>query len=279
MNQSKLKIFVACHKPYDVISDEVYTPIHVGRAISKCKDKMLGIIGDDTGDNISTKNPFYCEMTAQYWAWKNYHDSEYIGFCHYRRYFGEKITVDCIDSCFANGTDVILIGPCFRHYNRWNYLKTFVSGEDLAIMQMVAKKLYPEYYTTLSRYANDYVDYPLNMFLCRRELFVEYAEWIFGILFECEKYVKLSSYSRARRLYGYLSEFLMPVFFMHNGRKIRTVPYFRSDTNDVIGRLNYRQIITRQFLHRIIYFRYKEKPLEIDYSVAEGLKNDGIMIS
>ena len=28
----------------------------------------------------------YCELTTQYWAWKNV-DAEYIGFCHYRRYF------------------------------------------------------------------------------------------------------------------------------------------------------------------------------------------------
>ena len=36
------------------------------------------MIGDDTGDNISDRNPQYCEMTAQYWAWKNIKDTEYI---------------------------------------------------------------------------------------------------------------------------------------------------------------------------------------------------------
>lgn len=273
----KLKIFVACHKPSDVRSDDVYIPIHVGRVISKYKEKMADMIGDGTGDNISERNPYYSEMTALYWGWKNVHDVEYVGFCHYRRYFGETITMNNIDSFFADGTDVILAGPVFRLHNRWNWLKTFVCSEDLAIMQMVVKKLYPDYYATLSRYANDYIDYPLNMLLCRKTLFDQYAEWIFSILFECEKYVKLSSYSRARRLYGYLSEFLLPVFFIHNGIKIKPMSFFRSDTNDTVGGLNYRQRFIRKVL-KYIYFRYQTLPVEIDYSVAAGLRNDGINI-
>ncbi len=277
MNQSKVNIFVACHRPADIISNDVYVPIHVGRAISQFKDEMSEMIGDDTGDNISDKNPFFSEMTGQYWAWKNFHDTEYIGFCHYRRFFGEEITVNSIDSLFEDGTDVLLVGPVFRLYNRWNWLKTFVCSDDLAIMQMVVKKLYPDYYATLSRYANDYIDYPLNMFLCRRELFEKYAEWIFSILFECEKYVKLSSYSRARRLYGYLAEFLMPVFFLHNGYIIKPMPFYRKDSNDTVGGLNFRQRMIRCVLKKM-YFRYQTLPLGIDYSVEAGLKSDGIDI-
>ena len=56
MKDKKVKILVACHKPDSVYEDEVYTPIHVGRAISKCTDDMHHMIGDDTGDNISDKN-------------------------------------------------------------------------------------------------------------------------------------------------------------------------------------------------------------------------------
>lgn len=31
----------------------------------------MGYIGDNTGDNISLRNPNYCELTGLYWAWKN----------------------------------------------------------------------------------------------------------------------------------------------------------------------------------------------------------------
>lgn len=48
--------------------------------------RFKGMQHDDEGENISYKNPYYCELTAQYWAWKNL-DADYYGLFHYRRYF------------------------------------------------------------------------------------------------------------------------------------------------------------------------------------------------
>ena len=81
-----IKILVAAHKKYWMPDDSVFLPIQVGAALHPA----LGYIPDNTGDNISAKNPNYCELTALYWAWKNL-DCEYIGLCHYRRYFGHKV--------------------------------------------------------------------------------------------------------------------------------------------------------------------------------------------
>lgn len=274
---SKIKILVACHKPCDVISNDVYMPIHVGRAVSKYKDEMAHMTGDDTGDNISEKNPYYSELTALYWAWKNLRDVEYIGLCHYRRFFGVDFTCDNIDSFFSDGTDVLMSASRFCMYNRWNYLKNFVSNDDLAILQMIVKKLYPDYYITMSRYANDYIDHAFNMLVCRFEVFDKYMKWLFDILFECEKYMKLkySPYSRARRIYGYLSEFLMPVWFIHHGLRIKDVPCLNTETQQLICQINWRQRLTRIILKKI-YFRYQNTPLEIERSIATGLKADGI---
>lgn len=85
----RIAIMIACHKPSELPKNKLYVPIHVGAAISKIN--MEGIQRDDEGDNISDKNLSYCEMTAQYWAWKNL-DSDYYGLCHYRRYlcFSDK---------------------------------------------------------------------------------------------------------------------------------------------------------------------------------------------
>lgn len=94
------KIVVAYHKHWLSYSSEngIFLPIHVGKSLS---DADLGIIGDDTGDNISYLNPYYCEMTAMYYVWKNI-KADYKGLCHYRRFFtfkGESLMSIIITKC------------------------------------------------------------------------------------------------------------------------------------------------------------------------------------
>ena len=81
---SRIKILVSCHKETDYIKNEIFQPIQLGCANTELR--MPEMLYDDVGDNISSLNPAYCELTAQYWAWKNM-DADYYGFCHYRRYF------------------------------------------------------------------------------------------------------------------------------------------------------------------------------------------------
>lgn len=96
-----VKILVGYHRPAVLLKDEVLTPIHLGRALATeaSKDGSMSkedyqwmldnMIGDDTGENISEENRKYCELTALYWAWKNYDklgNPDYIGFMHYRRH-------------------------------------------------------------------------------------------------------------------------------------------------------------------------------------------------
>ena len=79
------KIIIAMHKPYKTPAESVYLPLQVG---AEGKDSILGLVCDNTGENISAKNPTYCELTGLYWAWKNL-DADAIGLVHYRRYLSE----------------------------------------------------------------------------------------------------------------------------------------------------------------------------------------------
>ena len=90
---SNIKLLICCHKKSEVPTDDIYLPIHVGK---KRNNIDLGIqtdceVNGKECDNISDKNNIYCEMTAMYWAWKNitklYPDIEYVGLCHYRRFY------------------------------------------------------------------------------------------------------------------------------------------------------------------------------------------------
>lgn len=89
----KIKILICCHKDTEVCNNTIYLPIQVGHEISNIDLDMQkdDEVNGKKCENISSLNGIYCEMTAMYWAWKNirkvYPDIEYLGLCHYRRYY------------------------------------------------------------------------------------------------------------------------------------------------------------------------------------------------
>lgn len=218
---NKIKILVACHKKASIFENEIYTPIHVGKALKP--NLNLGYIGDNTGDNISWKNPYYSELTAQYWAWKNL-DSEFVGLCHYRRYFKTEFTVANIEE-EIKGYDVIL-GSSVAYpksiFTRW---ENDLVNEDIHIFYQYMIARFPDLkYDIDSFFIKNNRYNPANMFVCRKELFDKFAEWQFSILFDLEKYILKSEYSRPRRIFGYLSEGLLPFYMKLNGFRIKEVP-------------------------------------------------------
>ena len=150
MNE-KITVLVAAHKKYQMPTDEMYLPIHVG---AKEKEK-IGYMTDDTGKNISEKNPYFCELTGIYWAWKNL-DSDYIGLAHYRRHFASnKINKsDLFNSVLTykeaseilKNTDIIVpksrkyyIENLYSHYDHTMYI------EPLDITGKIIEEKYPKY--------------------------------------------------------------------------------------------------------------------------------------
>lgn len=218
-----IKIVVAAHKLYEMPTDLMYVPIQVGKVISKVK---LPYVGDNTGDNISKKNPYYCELTAMYWAWKNL-NADYIGLAHYRRHF-------CVNSWFVGTTknkkknimtfekaqqllskhDVILpkkryywIETLKSHYDHTHQIK------DLNATRVVVKELYPSYLQSFEKIMKKRSAHMFNMFIMRRDLFNSYCEWLFHILMNLEKRIDISNYSPYEaRVFGYISELLLDVW-------------------------------------------------------------------
>ena len=58
-------------------------PVQVGASLT---EQIICDLQDNSGENISTKNRNYCELTASYYAWRH-SDDHYKGICHYRRLF------------------------------------------------------------------------------------------------------------------------------------------------------------------------------------------------
>ena len=275
-------VFVVAHKPDFVINDEVYTPIHVGRAVSKFKKEMADMIGDDTGENISEKNPSYCEITAHYWIWKNVKDTEYVGLCHYRRYFGVDITNDNI-GLLMQDADVILVEPIYYMDSVYSYFAKFVGAENMTILSMVMKKHCPDYFDTLEKICDGVKFHPFNMLICRKSLYDQYCEWMFSVLGDCEKYIKPSPYTNARRALAYMAEMLTGGYFIHRQLKIKTVPYYRIDEGkSVLVKRSEEECRNMALYESLLQNELAEKVKEDrkekfdNPAILLGLKNDGI---
>lgn len=280
----KIRIFVATHKPGPVLHNDVFSPIHVGRVNSRFKAEMTSVIGDDTGENISSKNPCYCEMTAHYWIWKNVVDCEYVGLCHYRRYFAVDITEGNIDQ-LIQGADVILVEPSYYIDSVYSYFAKYVGAENMTILSLVMKKLCPDYYETLQTICDGVKFHPFNMLICKKTIFDQYCEWIFEILEECEKYIKPAPYTNARRALAYMAEMLTGVYFIHRQMRIKSVPYYKiegdqkllvSHSEEFKKKIALFESLLQNELLGMVLDNRKEK--FDNPAILLGLKKDGINI-
>lgn len=227
--EPRVKILVCCHKPGKWLSDDVYMPIHCGKAISNVD---LGIQGDDTGDNISAKNPYYCELTAIYWAWKNLQDIDYIGLCHYRRYFAfgykgvrEMLTVgdlenaSCLqmDESVLSKCDIVLAKPYTLPYNMYTWYSVCHHSDDIKILRKIIYDRYPDYIESFEKVMCGNVFSAYNMFLMKKSVYDGYCEWLFGLLDAFNKKLKIENYNDyQKRVIAFAAERLLPVYFYSN---------------------------------------------------------------
>ena len=187
-------IYVITHKNFKkVITDNFYKTLLVGadgNSADGCDEK------DNTGDNISLKNPSYCELTGLYWIWKNTCD-DIVGVCHYRRYFADSFIPD--KKKLLSGEDVKrymkdfdIILPHKRFFDGKNALEfygKYHNIEDWQRMVEVVGNLYPEYIPDIEWFGKEKKGYCYNMFITTRENMYLYCKWHHNNLKICEKNV------------------------------------------------------------------------------------------
>lgn len=238
-----IKIIVASHKKYWMPDDRIYIPVHVGAEgkIDPSGNSLdIGYVKDNTGDNISIKNPNYCELTALYWTWKNI-DADYIGLVHYRRHFsngkllgdkkskvinGAKLQ-NIIMEAEKEGVEIFLPKP--RNY--WietNYSQYAHAHHaiDLDTTREILKERNPEYVDAYDYSMKRTVGHRFNMFIMKKDKFKEYCTWLFDILFELEKRLDISNYNKNdKRVFGFVSERLIDPWIETKRYNYKTLPY------------------------------------------------------
>ena len=229
-SEADVKVIVATHKPYWMPTDPLYVPVQVG---AEGKDS-LGFTRDNTGENISSKNANYCELTGLYWAWKNL-NCGYLGLAHYRRHFtmmkgtGDRRDAISLDQArgMLTGCDVLL--PTKRNYwietNYQQYIHAH-HAEDLDETRKIIEEKCPEYIPAYDASMKKTTGHRFNMFIMKKELVDAYCSWLFDILFELEKRLDISDYSaNDKRVFGFVSERLLDVWLETNHIKYKDIPY------------------------------------------------------
>ena len=245
----RTEMWVITHKNYPGVKDDIYKTLHVGRALSG----DLGYQGDNTGDNISSENKSYCELTGLYWLWKN-HECDIIGICHYRRFFvnnGRMLTKEYIERTLEN-YDIII--PANGAVNcdtvKEHYADRHV-GSDLEVCRQVILEKYPDYSEAFEYMQNSKLMNFCNMLVARKEVYDEYCGWLFDILFEVQKRIDISDRDDyQKRVFGFLSERLIKVWLLKNEYRVKQqqVEMMDSDEFDKHSKL---KVLVRDLLLKI----------------------------
>ena len=211
------QIFVMTHKAFTPPPDKMYVPLQVGRA---CHEP-LGFLGDACGDNISAQNAYFSELTGVYWLWKNLHHADVVGVCHYRRYLiaedGHLYTKADIER-LLEAHDMVVTKKLELRMPYYDGFAATHDEKDLVETERVVAEKYPAYAPLFHEMVHKKETYFGNMMVCRKALFDRYCAWLFDILFEVQRRIDTGGYDNYRkRVYGFLSEFLLTVWIAKNG--------------------------------------------------------------
>ena len=271
----KVKILVGYHKKSLLIKNEIFVPIHLGRDLYEAKkanqDKAWlyeNLIGDNTGENISSKNSDYCELTGIYWAWKNYsklNNPDFIGFMHYRRllsFNGWSMPKH------RNNPIIVNVKAYLKKNNKFNIYQTLSNGKIFTRLPLdffetegrescrargfdYLKIKYPQIYQIYLKQKQNNCLYASNIFVMQREDFFEYCEIIFDVLFNYDS----QGYSREK---GYLAEFITSAYIEYLAQKYGKVSLLPIVTPHENPTLRFLQLSIYKVLIFLSFGRFKQ---------------------
>lgn len=282
--ENNIKIYVICHKDYYIPSINFLRGLQVGTVFSD--KKFINMYQDNDGnDNISYLNKSYCELTGQYWVWKN-SKSNIVGFFHYRRYLkffsnSEKPYIiekkPDTDKLIGYGYKESSINKIFEKYDLIvpypekmykNVYQHYIDAQnhykkDIDIIIKIVKENYPEMKSAMEKYLNNENSYFGNIYIMKWNIFDKYMQWLFSILLEFDVLKEDKKYNiQAKRVDGYLAERLFGIYLTHlidNGIKVyftQKIHYECFEHNNIIY---YKNSFINKLLPPGSYRRYLVK--------------------
>lgn len=240
-----IKIFVSHRIDQDseTIDNPLYIPVRCGAVYDDREG--IAMLGDDTGDNISEKRMSYCELTVQYWAWKNV-KADYYGICGSQQYFvfesdswridrdkrrdaiirEPQLNQKCLEKYGLKNVDraikkiktaaIVLqkeqYYPC-NNLNRFKEDRSKVCFEDVNKCKIALLELYPQMAQFMKDYLESNVAIANYSFIMRKDIFEEYSEFLFSVLQAAAKNIDTEKYTLENQdTYKELATILLGVF-------------------------------------------------------------------
>ena len=175
------EIFINTIKDIEDDLNTNYSIMFLGDTKPTKEYKTTKIFFDNTSDNISFLNKGVCEFTGMYWLWKNYKLKDYIGFCQYRKRFKNNFTDAQIHS-FIDKYGIIVGQPLIFNGTVAQQYMCYHNFNDLKEIGDIINEFKPEYNDAFKKTVLGNRLYINNCFIMKKESFIEYCEFIWGII-------------------------------------------------------------------------------------------------
>lgn len=246
-----IKIFVSHRIDQDseTIDNPLYIPVRCGAVYDERENVQM--LGDDTGDNISEKRMSFCELTVQYWAWKNV-EADYYGLCHYRRYLSfanqtyginengqipekslncgiiekHNLSDDELISKYTSKYDIVtsqtfdvrkkatpkgFATSVKEHWEFWS--NVLIEKETLVLLRSCIEEAHAEYLDCFDKYMSGWEYLGYNCFIMKKRFFNEMCKFQFDTLSLLEKKLDTDKYSETmNRTSGFMGELLYATY-------------------------------------------------------------------
>lgn len=303
-----VQIVVASGKRPEIKLPEGYQVIHVGASLPGEQKNMVwdDCLSDDVGSSISNKNREYCELTAQYWQWKN-SNAEIKGLCHYRRYFSHFDSVSFQHQFLLTNERAVTYMVTAEEIRNWladcdcilpipyppaprtgeEDLEHYIGSSMFENLRRVVKSAAPAYLKDFDALMSAHHLPYCNMMIARSEIYDAYCDWLFALL---ERFEKALEYHpgdpKLRRVFGYAAEPLLGTWVRKQKLRVRFTNLIQIENETQFPTVQkkierayvhvYQDVVSKRFFDTYCnYMRHRYPKIYQDYLEVKTITEQG----
>ena len=242
-----LNIYIVAHKDFNNKLINPYYKIICDKKIQLQKKYPIKIIETYRNNELYSKKRGYCEGSKIYYIWKKYKQNEivskYVGFVHYRRVFNFTNRIPNLDKIFTKYDVIINKKKIFSSSVKNQFSKRHFH-KYMDEIEEIIKENFTEYYPQSQKTLYGKVLNCCNIFIMKKEDFIKYGEFVFGVLLEFDRRHNLKNDKDIKKLMvmeikrtgkktkvvvqsrqeGYLMERISSIFYDYKFRKKFEIP-------------------------------------------------------